>query len=365
MILEILQPAHFCGGCVSSLGVQQSYEEPMEVLSCHQKISCLSQQVQCFLWIAHALNCTSSNCRLRSVGHTVSCFQPIFWSKHKHARTGITRSLVTSSGPDTTGVNNLEFIAFVFKIENVHWSGVVPCFTDNLRYALYNFIPITLLMLLTTLWNLCELFRTRKGRKMQFGQQGHRNDEIQWSEKLWQIACSLQWYKPILGYVESSWHFASCHSVVCLTPAYSASPPDLQGMFYIHSVWIVVGWCCWRCLLDQEVQEVCAKHPVFAQVPYIFIRHRKSNLKARITWKVLSFLLVLSSYSRWQRRIADGSDGSLAPCCHYTIYKFWLLIMQECDTCTWITIFWAMLYTQGHVQIWIFLIEDTSVIQHT
>jgi hypothetical protein len=79
------------------------------------------------------------------------------------------------------------------------------------------------------------LFRTRNGRTMQFGRQGHRNDEIQWSEKLWQIACSLQWYKPILGYVESSWHFASCHALVCLTPGYSASPPDLQGMFYIHS----------------------------------------------------------------------------------------------------------------------------------
>jgi hypothetical protein len=75
------------------------------------------------------------------------------------------------------------------------------------------------------------------------------------------------------------------------------------------------------CVLDQEVQEVCALHPVLEQVPYIFIRHRESNLKARIAWKVLFFLLVMSSYRRWQRRNATRSDGSLAPCCHYAIYK--------------------------------------------
>ena len=102
-------------------------------------------------------------------------------------------------------------------------------------------------------------------------------------------------------------------------------------------IWIVLRCCCWRCLLDQEVQEVCVKHPVIVQVPYIFICHRESDLKGRIAWKVLSFLLVLSSCSRRQRRIAAGSDGSLAPCCHYAIYKLWLLIMQECDTWTWIS----------------------------
>jgi hypothetical protein len=42
-----------------------------------------------------------------------------------------------------------------------------------------------------------------------------------------------------------------------------------------------------------------------------------------------------------------------------------LLIMQEYDMCTRTTIFCATLYTQDHVRICIFLIDNRSVVQHT
>jgi hypothetical protein len=84
---------------------------------------------------------------------------------------------------------------------------------------------------------------------------------------------------------------------------------------------------------------VCKASCLRAGSLHLHPSHRESNPKARIAWKVLSFLLVLISHSWWQRRNAAGNDGSLAFCCHYTIYKLWLLIMQGYDMCTQISIF--------------------------